>query len=167
VSLEPSPSGSLTIDDLFVEYESSLQRFAFSLVHDLDRSDDLVQETMIRAMGNIWLLGQMNPYQQRAWLYKVLKNLFIDEERARTRKERLFEYLPELEPTAENAINNEITESILEEVPEKYRELLNSHYLQGRSTAEIAGDLGIPPATVRSRLFLARKWIRDRRKEIM
>jgi RNA polymerase sigma-70 factor (ECF subfamily) len=161
------PDGSLTIDDLFVEYEVSLQRFAFALTHDLDRADDLVQETMIRAMGNLWILGQMNPWQRRAWLYRVLRNRFIDEERTRTRQSRIFEYLPDEEPAAKDSSDIDISKTLLEQAPEKYRDLLNAHYLQGRSTAEIAGELGIPPATVRSRLFLARKWLREHREEIL
>ena len=167
MSLGPSPNGPLTIDDLFAEYEASLQRYAFTLVRDLDRVDDLVQETMIRAMGNLWILGQMNPWQRRAWLYRVLKNRFIDEERSRNRQSRLFEYLPEEEPAAEDSADNEITDLVLELAPEKYREIVKNHYLLGKSTAEIAGELGIPPATVRSRLFLARKWIREHRQEIL
>jgi len=122
---------------------------------------------MIRAMGNLWLLGKMNPWQRRAWLYRVLRNRFIDEKRTRTRQSRLFEYLPDQEPAAKNSADIEIIESILEQVPEKYRELLRSHYSFGKSTEELAGELGIPPATVRSRLFLARKWIRDHRNKIM
>ena len=57
--------------------------------------------------------------------------------------------------------------SILEQVPEQYRELLHEYYLMGKSTEEIACELGIPSATVRSRLFLARKWLRAHRKEII
>ena len=162
-----SPDGSLTIDDLFVEYESSLQRFAFALVHDLDRADDLVQETMIRAMGNLWILGQLNPYQRRAWLYKVLKNHFIDEERTRTRQAKLMEYLPDREPSADNHSDTGLFRSVIDQAPEQYRELLRSRYSWGKSTGEIATELGIPPATVRSRLFLARKWLRAHRKEIV
>jgi RNA polymerase sigma-70 factor (ECF subfamily) len=165
VSLEPDRS--LTIDDLFVEYEASLQRYAFNLVHDLDRVDDLVQETMIRAMGNLWLLERMNPYQRRAWLYRVLKNLFIDEERIRIRQAKLIEYLPDREPVVDNHPDTEIFRSIIDQAPEQYRELLRSHYSWGKSTGEIAAELGIPPATVRSRLFLARKWLREHKKEIL
>jgi RNA polymerase sigma-70 factor, ECF subfamily len=163
VSLEPDRS--LTIDDLFVEYEASLQRYAFNLVHDLDRVDDLVQETMIRAMGNLWLLGQMNPWQRRAWLYRVLKNRFIDEERTRTRQAKLMEYLPDRELATNHHKDTDIFRSILDQVPEQFRELLRSHYSWGKSTREIAAELGIPPATVRSRLFLARKWLREHRNE--
>jgi RNA polymerase sigma-70 factor (ECF subfamily) len=167
VSLGSSPDEPLTIDDLFAEYEASLQRYAYTLVYDLDRVDDLVQETMIRAMGNLWLLGQMNPWQRRAWLYRVLRNRFIDEERTRTRQAKLMEYLPDHEPAADNHLETDIFSTILKQAPEKYRELLRAYYSWGKSTEEIATELGIPPATVRSRLFLARKWLREHRNEII
>jgi len=167
VSLGSSSDESLTIEELFVEYEGRLRRYAFSLVHDLDRADDLVQETMIRAMGNLWLLGQMNPWQRRAWLYRVLRNLFIDEERTHTRQAKLMEYLPDREPAVDNHSDTDILGTILDQAPEQYRDLLHAYYSWGKSTEEIAVGLGVPSATVRSRLFLARKWLREHKKEIL
>lgn len=167
MSLVPSSDGLLTLDDIFMAYEASLQRYALNLVHDIDRADDLVQVTMIRAMANLGLLEQLNPYKRRAWLYKVLKNHFIDEERARTRQARLIEYLSDQELVTDTRSDIPDPRSLLEQVPKQYRELLHEHYIQGRSTEEIACELDIPSATVRSRLFLARKWLRAHRKEIV
>lgn len=162
-----SPDEPLTIDDLFTEYEAPLQRYAWSLVHDADRVDDLVQETMIRAIGNIWLLGRMNPWQRRSWLCKVLKNRFIDEERTRIRQAKLMEYLVDQDPVIKTPSYVENLSSILEQVPELYRSVLQEHYLTGKSTGEIANELDISSATVRSRLFLARKWLREHRRELL
>ncbi len=158
---ESSPNEPLTLDDIFETYEIPLRRYAFHLVHDLDRADDLVQETMIRAMGSLGLLNRLNAYQRQAWLYKVLKNRFLDEERSLKRRGELTEYLCDRESSVEDNHEISITFEILSQVPEHHRELLEEHYLAGKTTGEIAGELGIPPATVRSRLFLARKWVRD------
>jgi RNA polymerase sigma-70 factor (ECF subfamily) len=158
--MDPTPSADLTIRDLYDEYEARLHRYALNLARDHDRADDLVQETMIRAMGNLVLLRQLNRYQRQAWMYRVLKNLFIDQERARQRREVLAERLarqtePESDPMAAM-----MARELMGQIPERYRDLLHKRYLLGRTSVEIGHELGIPAATVRSRLYLARKWLR-------
>jgi RNA polymerase sigma-70 factor (ECF subfamily) len=157
----------LTLDELFLAYEEPLRRYADSLARDADRAEDLVQETMIRAMGNLGLLEQLNSYQRRAWLYQVLKNRFIDEERAFARQSSLAERLADQALAADTHPAAVIAGALLEQVPEQYREVLHAHYLLGKSGDEIAQELDIPAATVRSRLFLARKWLRAHQAEIM
>ena len=50
-------------------------------------------ETFIRAMANIQLLELLNRHQRRSWLYRTLKNLFIDDLRSLKRRQALFEQL--------------------------------------------------------------------------
>jgi RNA polymerase sigma-70 factor (ECF subfamily) len=166
VPTAPSSAEPLTLDELFLAYEEPLRRYAESLARDADRAEDLVQETMIRAMGNLGLLEQLNSYQRRAWLYQVLKNRFIDEERAFARQSSLAERLAEQVLEASIPTSAAVAGALLEQVPEQYREVLHAHYLLGKSGDEIAHELDIPAATVRSRLFLARKWLRAHQAEI-
>ena len=158
--MNPMPSADLTIRDLYDEYEARLHRYALSLARDHDRADDLVQETMIRAMGNLVLLGQLNRYQRQAWMYRVLKNLFIDQERARQRREVLVERLARQTDPDSAPVAAMLARELMEQVPERYRDLLHKRYILGQTSVEIGRDLGIPAATVRSRLYLARKWLR-------
>ena len=62
----------------------SLRAFAISRSGNIDRADDLVQETLLRAMANI------NSFQvgtnMSAWLFTILRNLFISEYRKRRRE---------------------------------------------------------------------------------
>ena len=62
----------------------SLRAFAISLSGNIDRADDLVQETLLRAMANI------NSFQvgtnMSAWLFTILRNLFISQYRKRRRE---------------------------------------------------------------------------------
>jgi RNA polymerase sigma-70 factor (ECF subfamily) len=166
VSIAPSSAAPLTLDELFLAYEAPLRRYAQNLARDDDRADDLVQETMIRAMANLGLLEQLNAYKRRAWLYQVLKNRFIDEERARARQASLAERLADLALAADTPSAATVAGALLEQVPEQYREVLHAHYLLGESGEEIARKLDLPAATVRSRLFLARKWLRAHQAEI-
>src|SRR5450830_460360 len=62
----------------------SLRAFAISLCGNVDRADDLVQETLLRALANI------NSFQpgtnMSAWLFTILRNLFRSEYRKRRRE---------------------------------------------------------------------------------
>ena len=62
----------------------SLRAFAISLCGKVDRADDLVQETLLRAIANI------NSFQpgthMSAWLFTILRNLFRSEYRKRRRE---------------------------------------------------------------------------------
>ena len=62
----------------------SLRAFAISLCGKVDRADDLVQETLLRAIANI------NSFQpgtnMSAWLFAILRNLFRSEYRRRRRE---------------------------------------------------------------------------------
>ena len=83
----------MIVDDIYEEFEDWLKRFALGLAHDGDRADDLVQDTMIRALANLHLLESMGHYQRRSWLRRTLKNLFIDEYRSFGRQRSLIESL--------------------------------------------------------------------------
>ena len=164
--MEPAASSELTIQDLYDLFEDKLHRYAVNLARDHDRADDLVQETLIRAMGNLVLLQQLNPYQRQAWMYRVLKNLFIDGERRRQRQETLYEHLAwEAEQDVPPA-SSMLAQEMIDLVPERYRDVLNRHYILGQTSEEIGSAYGIPAATVRSRLYLARKWLRTHHPEL-
>jgi len=164
--MEPSISSELTIQDLYDLFETKLHRFAVNLARDRDRADDLVQETLIRAMGNLMLLQQLNPYQRQAWMYRVLKNLFIDGERRRERQEALYEHLvweAELDTAPATTM---LARDLIDLVPERYHDVLHRRYILGQTSEQIGSAYGVPAATVRSRLYLARKWLRTHHPEL-
>jgi len=164
-------SDELTFADLYGDYAGRLRGYALSLAHDSDRADDLVQETFIRASVYFGLLAQLNGHQRQAWLNRVLKNLFLDEMRTRRRQEALATRLAEGNQAATVAARSaysdiKLVEELLERAPDHYQEILRQHYFQGMTGEQIAGILGAPAATVRSRLHLAIKWLRTHRKEL-
>jgi len=69
---------NLTLADLYDIYESKLLRYATIMVGDPDWAEDLVQETFMRSISHLQLLGSLEPYQRLSWLRTVLKNYFID-----------------------------------------------------------------------------------------
>jgi RNA polymerase sigma-70 factor (ECF subfamily) len=154
------------IATLFEEYEQRLYTFAVGLTRDEDNADDLVQETMIRAMGHLDLLGQLNRHQRRAWLLRTLKNLFIDDERRRRRQIRLVEQLSIGVRTNHAVDDVQLLAQIIRTAPVQYRELLHQRYLLGLNSQEIAAEEGVPPATIRSRLHMARQWLKQNRDDL-
>ena len=157
----------LTVDDLYDQFGEALHRYAVGLSQDEDQADDLVQETLIRALAHLLLLERLNPHQQKAWLYKTLRNRFLDSERARRRRQNLLLHLAwEAKEATYMARALDLTE-VLEQIPERYREVLERQHLLGMTSEEIGRKLGVPAATVRSRLRLARKWLRAHRSELI
>lgn len=147
-----------TLSELYETYETSLRRFAQNLCQDSDLSDDLVSETMLKAMPHLSTLAQMNPYQRKAWLYRVLKNQFLDQLRKRKREQHL---LAELTRVEIETTPIDIFQALPPFMPSHHRKILHLHFELGMTSDEIGRALDIPPATARSRLRLAIQWIKN------
>lgn len=156
----------LSIADLYTGWQSALQRYAASLTQDMDSADDLVQETFIQAMAHLDLLSSLNPYQRRAWLYRVLKNRFIDQLRAVRRRTALLEQMADSLTGSPVPPPDAFRLDRMEDMPENYRTVIHKHYLLGMTSDEIGRELGLPSATIRSRLRLAIKWLRSRTDQL-
>ena len=78
MNLDPS------VRDAVLAAVPSLRAFAISLSGNVDRADDLVQETLLRALANI---DSFEPgTNMSAWLFTILRNLFRSEYRTRRRE---------------------------------------------------------------------------------
>lgn len=152
---------AVSISDLFHDLEGPLHGYAATLVHDREWAEDLVQETFIRAWGHLPLLGQLTGPQRRAWLRRVMKNLFVDQCRRSAREQRLLLQMARqpAAPQPDELLPLQI-EGLLNTLPEPLRELWCRRYRDGMSGIELARALGVPPATVRSRLHAARQLLR-------
>jgi RNA polymerase sigma-70 factor (ECF subfamily) len=156
----------MTLDELYDEHESILYGYALRLTRDPDRADDLVQDTLVRAMGHLSLLAMLARPQQQAWLYRTLKHLFLDEEQRRRRLADLLQEIARESGFQRNAAGREVMIDPFEQVPERFRDVVEMHYRWGMTSHEIATQLEIPAATVRSRLHLALKEMRRKRHHL-
>ena len=162
----PAPAtATLDVGALVREHESALRATALRLCRDPAEASDLVQDTFERALRS---RDRLRPGSNlRAWLLTILRNLFIDKCRRGAREPRselkleLIDSafaLPEAEPEPRWAC---ITESHLREAVDKLSAEFRSVYLmqalEGRSYAEISAALGIPGATIGTRLIRARR----------
>lgn len=167
MSMDPLPGDEIEIADLYQAYQEPLRHYATRLTQDPTRADDLVQETFIRALAHEELLGRLNPHQRRAWLYRVLRNRFLDEQRARQRRQALAEQLARKARVDSYPLPLALSPEWFDQVPERYQQVLYMRYFLGMNSREIGDELGIPAATVRSRLHLAIKWLRTHQKEMI
>jgi len=157
----------MTIADIYETFEEELHRYAICLERDADQADDLMQETFIRAMAHLEPLDQLNPHQRRAWLYRVLKNLFLDAQSRRRREQALAEQLTQEAQFASHPWGEIGSPDLFQQIPERYQEFLQKRYILGMTSEEIGQELGIPAATVRSRLHLAIKWLRANKSRFL
>ena len=137
----------------------SLRAFAISLSGNVDRADDLVQETLLRAMANIdsFQPGTNLP----AWLFTILRNLFRSEYRKRRREvedadgsyaESLKSY-----PEQHGRIEFEEFRVALMKLPADQREALILVGASGFSYEETAAICECAVGTIKSRVNRARK----------
>jgi len=136
----------------------SLRAFAISLCGNVDRADDLVQETMLRALANI------NSFQpgtnMSAWLFTILRNHFRSEYRKRRREVEDADgsYADSLKSHPEQQGHVEFAEfrEALAKLPSDQREALILVGASGFSYEEAAHICGCAVGTIKSRVNRAR-----------
>jgi len=136
----------------------SLRAFAISLSGNVDRADDLVQETLLRALVNI---DSFEPGTNlSAWLFTILRNLFRSEYRKRRREVEDGDgtYAESLKSQPEQEARVEFREfrAALAKLPSDQREALILVGASGFSYEEAAGICGCAVGTIKSRVNRAR-----------
>jgi RNA polymerase sigma-70 factor, ECF subfamily len=131
---------------------------------DRQRAEDLVQETLLRAWRHPEALDP-NRGSVRAWLFTTARHLAIDAWRRRTARlgEVVTDVLPEPPPAvdeADRAVEAWTVAEALGRLSAAHREVLVECFYRGRSVAEAAARLGVPPGTVKSRTHYALRSLR-------
>ncbi|WP_264049926.1 sigma-70 family RNA polymerase sigma factor [Methylobacterium flocculans] len=136
----------------------ALRAFAFSLTYDLDRSDDLVQDTLVRA----WTKADSftRGTNLTAWLFTILRNLFYSEQRKRKREVEDADgaMAGRLTSLPEQEIRVEMREfqAALDGLPLSQREALVLVGAQSFTYEEAAEICGVAVGTMKSRVSRAR-----------
>jgi len=136
----------------------SLRAFAISLSGNVDRADDLVQETLLRALANI---DSFQPgTNMSAWLFTILRNHFRSEYRKRRREVEDADgrYAETLKSQPEQYGQVEFREfrEALNQLPQDQREALILVGASGFSYEEAANICGCAVGTIKSRVNRAR-----------
>ena len=145
---------------LLDEYADSILRLAYSYLHNMSDSEDILQETLIRYMQKAPRFESRE--HEKAWLLRVAANLSknrIDYNRLRK--------TDELEETlvAEEKEDLAFVWDAVKQLPQNYREVIHLYHYEGYRTAEIAKLLGRKETTVRSDLKRGREKLKVILKE--
>nr|WP_274622196.1 RNA polymerase sigma factor [Myxococcus fulvus] len=172
--VDSGPPSTPTLDNrwfsAFVRtHEAALRATALRLCGNAAEANDLLQDTYERGFRN---LSRYRPGTDgRAWLLTILHHLFIDKCRSKTRERRsdvsaeeLEERIAAPEPEAAPAwasISTEQLREALTRIPEEFATVYRLHALEGMPYQDIAERLGIPKATVGTRLIRARRKLKE------
>jgi RNA polymerase sigma-70 factor (ECF subfamily) len=155
-------------EELAMPLFDQLYNFARWLTQDTAEAEDLVQETYTKALRGFASFQVGTNF--RAWMYRILRNSFLSSRTGLktmvTIDEEANENLLPAETTTPESIligqaKRESVQQALEDLPVPYREILLLCEVEEMSYQEIAETLAIPIGTVMSRLFRARKALRD------
>ncbi|HEY7482992.1 MAG TPA: sigma-70 family RNA polymerase sigma factor [Streptosporangiaceae bacterium] len=123
---------------------------------DRQQAEDVVQETLLRAWRHPEALTGR---PVRPWLFTVARNLVVDAHRARQARppeagEAPLAVLPAADDL-DRALESWTVAEALADLSPQHRAVLVETYYRGRSVAETATVLGVPPGTVKSRTYYA------------
>jgi RNA polymerase sigma-70 factor (ECF subfamily) len=145
------------------EHEPALRAVAVRLCRKPWETDDLVQDTFERALRYL-SQGNPAPIRMRGWLVSILRNAFIDRVR---RRAVTFEPIadhaePEcdLEPAWAQVSLDDLYAAVAR-LNSDLRSVFELHYIEGLRYKVVAAKLRVPENTVASRLFRARKALRN------
>jgi RNA polymerase sigma-70 factor (ECF subfamily) len=145
--------------NLIIPFIPNLRRYARALVGDRDGADDLVQDTLERAVRkfHLWKPGDL-----RAWLFSIMHNVFVNQLKAR-------KISPTVEideaviaahvPTVTSVDVLDMQRALQTLAPEQ-REVVLLIALEDMTYADVSRALGIPIGTVMSRLSRGREKLR-------
>ncbi|QJR16185.1 RNA polymerase sigma factor [Usitatibacter palustris] len=145
--------------ELILPYIPNLRRYARALVGDRHAADDLVQDTLERAVRkfHLWRPGDL-----RAWLFSIMHNVFVNQLKARKTPPSVEadETLAAPVSTVDSLDILDI-ERALATLPPEQRAVVLLVGLEEMTYAEVSRTLGIPMGTVMSRLSRARERMRQ------
>jgi RNA polymerase sigma-70 factor (ECF subfamily) len=141
-----------------------LRRYAWALLRDDEAADDLVQDTLERAIGR-WSQRRQDG-DLKAWLFAIERNLFLNGVRQRKRRgphvgAEALENVPAFEGDPDGSVRMDDIITGLDALPEEQRSVLLLVGVEDLSYEQAAQALDIPLGTVMSRLSRARKKMRQ------
>ena len=159
---------TIEFNNEFAELTTILERFAYKLTKNSEEARDLYQETAFRAMSN---KDKFRPGTNfKAWLLTIMKNIFINNYRKKTKANTIIDstdnmyYINSGKNTIKNGAESNIMmeelDQMVESLDDSLRVPFEMHYV-GYKYQEIADKLRLPLGTVKSRIFFARKALKE------
>ncbi len=155
-----------------LEVQSELQRFAYKLTADKEEANDLLQETSLKALGN---MDKYTPDTNfKGWVYTIMRNIFINNYRKDVRDQTFIDHTDNLfhinsqfeldDYITDNGYDGKEIYRVVHSLQREYRIPFLMH-ISGFKYREIADRLALPLGTVKSRIFFTRKLLQEMLKD--
>ena len=160
---------TLEFDSNLNKMSTMLHSFAYNLTKNVEDAKDLFQETSFRAITNRDKFQSGTNF--KAWLFTIMKNIFINNYRKKVKSNTIMDgtdnqyFINSVNVSTPNRAESDIMMKELNNMVSNLDESIQvpfvMHY-QGFKYQEIADDLQLPLGTVKSRIFFARKELKDK-----
>ncbi len=152
------------LEELVRTWEKRLFYYIRRLVDNEQDAWQILQETWLKVLQKIKTLK--DPKKLPVWLYSIARNTAVDYLRRRYSKKVLFENCDQLEDIQDHNENLDFenAEQVhygLAKISLPHREILTLFFLQDLSIEEVAEVVAIPPGTVKSRLYHAKRALKN------
>jgi RNA polymerase sigma factor (sigma-70 family) len=165
------PMENIILNNQICDHRSCLERFAMKFTNDLDDANDLVQDTLIKAIRYHAMYKEGT--NLRGWLYTIMRNTFINNYRRESRHKSIIDTagdLNSLHLLKSASRNNGENKFVMEDINKAMEKLQPEYavpflkYFEGYKYHEIAEELKIPLGTVKTRIHMARQVLKDQLK---
>jgi RNA polymerase sigma-70 factor (ECF subfamily) len=162
----PDEAGDREFEDRLQQSSTLAFRVAYGVLRHRQDAEDVAQEAFARAYRRFSQLRDRERF--RAWLVRMTWRLAIDRWRAERRRNAHEQAVPAsagVRTIEEDLVSRERAEQLwraIDALPEKLRIVTVLAAIEEHDVRAVAGLLGLPEGTVKSRLFLARKGLAER-----
>lgn len=158
--------------ELILRYQSRVFAVAIKVTNNQKDAEDISQEVFLQLYRSLGTFNGNSSFS--TWIYRITMNKAIDYKRKQERQldqepENMIASLPETsilspEEALLKNLDKELIHSYLIELPPAYRDVLKLYYFEELSYGEIAMKLNVAIKTVESRLYRAKRIIKDKHR---
>ncbi len=148
--------------------QGNLLSFAYQLTSNREEAQDLLQDTTLKALSNEEKF--VDNVNFKGWIFTIMRNIFINNYRQQVRQATVVDKTEDLYhlnisqdsglDTPEGSVAVQEITTAISEFSDEFRVPFNM-YVSGYKYSEIAEKLDLPLGTVKSRIFFARKRLRE------